>query len=624
MDPGADVHRTSDEEAPAIVQGRCLRREWTSESGSEEEDGTAPSDDDLLAVIAQLIAASPIGTIVVDQDARVRAQNEPASTILNVHPEDLANSRFPHPIDCDAYELVLGDGAGNRRTVVVENQPLRGLDGRCTMVTLRPKGDRGDSAPGEVAEPGSHDPLTGLPTRELLLNRVFDALRRYDPDTSVRSAVVALDLERFESINSWYGVTTGDHVLRTIANRLTASVRPGDYVSRTGGDEFAVLLAPGTTARHLEVADRLATTLGQPIEIDGDHLLCPLVLGVAELVDDDDELTALAAAQEAAQHAVPGTPRLARRQLESIDSARSRALRASIPRAVSQGEMFLNYQPIFSLGDNVLVGMEALVRWEHPDDGLIAPDEFISIADESGAIVGLGEWVISEVCEQIVSWRAAEGYEVPPVHINVTSRQLAHPNFRHHALYELATRQIDTDRLRFEVTEDSLDERNPHLVALLRQLADDGFGIELDSFGDGQSSLTQLQQSPVATIKLTRHAVKRMMDDESSAKTVLAGIEVGRALGIKVTATGVETQDQRAVLERWNCDAAQGYLLARPLNPIEAARFFPRDPDSLVQRAPGQPLLRSGSGFDPSMRTLTLDDGPLPANPDAAAWGVRC
>jgi EAL domain-containing protein (putative c-di-GMP-specific phosphodiesterase class I) len=157
----------------------------------------------------------------------------------------------------------------------------------------------------------------------------------------------------------------------------------------------------------------------------------------------------------------------------------------------------------------------------------------------------------------------------------------------------------------------------------LRQLADDGFAIALDSFGDGLSSLTQLQRSPVSSIKLTRHAVKRMMDDEPSAKVVLAGIEVGRALGISVTATGVETPDQRAVLERWGCDHAQGFFLARPLNPLEAARFFHRDLDTAVRRTPGDPVLRSGSGR--SLRPLALDDsGWAMEGSDAEAGRVPC
>jgi EAL domain-containing protein (putative c-di-GMP-specific phosphodiesterase class I) len=271
--------------------------------------------------------------------------------------------------------------------------------------------------------------------------------------------------------------------------------------------------------------------------------------------------------------------------------------------------MVLQYQPIFSLPERSLVGLEALVRWDHPDDGLIAPEDFIGVADESGAIVPLGEWVVAEVCEQVAEWRStAAGYVVPPVSINVTRRQLGDGGFRRHALFEVTTRGLQTSSIRLEIAERALVDHDARVRAVLRQLADDGFGIDVDEFGDGVSSVTRLLDHPISGVKLARSVVARLADDERSRKLVVAAIEVGRALELPVTAIGAETTDQCSSLERWGCDRIQGFAFARPLGPLEASRFFHRDPDSMPVRDLRAPILRSGSRSDPH--------GPQPFNAD--------
>jgi diguanylate cyclase (GGDEF)-like protein len=545
-----------------------------------------------VAVLSQLIEASPVATLVVDEDLRVVAHNPSAARTLSTHSVDLATSRFPHPVGGEPYELALADDVGVRRLHHVVCRPLVGWGRAAWLVTIAAGAI--DAEPIDVGpNDDTHDRLTGLAGRELLLNRLADAVRRRGSNDAVHVAVIAIDLDRFCRVNERHGTATGDRILRAIANRLTVAVLPGDYVSRTGGDEFAVLLAPRRTAEHLDVADRIASVLSQPIEIDGvEHLSSP-VIGVAEAIDGDDEHALLAAAEEAASVAIPATPRLARRHLEALDPRG--VLRSSLPTAAAEGQMFLQYQPIFALGDRSLVGLEALVRWEHPDDGLIAPDEFIRIADESGAIIPLGEWVFAEVCAQLAEWRStARGCVVPPVSINVTGRQLADRAFRSHALDELAARSLSPSAIRLEITEQALMDHDPHVAEVLRQLAADGFAIDLDDFGTGVSSLTRLLEHPVSGLKVPRSVVGRLMHDETSRKIILAAIEIGRAVELPVTAIGVEQADQCALLDRWGCDRAQGYVMARPLNPIEASRFFHRDPRSLPVREPRGPILRSG------------------------------
>lgn len=555
-----------------------------------------------LAVVEQVIESSPIATLVVDEDLRVVIHNSAAARTLCMHPDDLASGRFPHHVDVNPYELSLMDADGTRRLHHLVSEPFAGLGRPAWLVTMHPgtlQQDQADTPRG----PATHDRLTGLANRELLLNRLAEALRRPPADDAGRTAAVAIDLDRFNRINERYGLAVGDLVLRAVANRLTAAVGPGDHVSRTGGDEFAVMLAPRATAEHLEVADRIASLLGQPIEIDGSAIFCSPFIGVAEAVAGDDEHDLLGAAEQAAGRAVPLTPRLARRQLERPDSEHS--LSARLPTAVAEGQMFLHYQPIFSLPDRDLVGLEALVRWEHPDDGLIAPEEFISIADESGAIVSLGEWVVTQVCDQLAEWRStAADCLVPPVSINVTSRQLAGRDFRNHVRYEVANHDLSPSAIRFEIAESVLVDHDAQVRAAVRQLADDGFGIDLDEFGTGLSSVTRLLEHPVSGLKVSRSVVGRLMDDEASRKIVAAAIEIGRALEIPVTCIGAETNEHCAVLERWGCDRIQGFALARPLTPLAASRFFHRDPSSLPPQRIG-PLLRSGThasaqqGFGP-------------------------
>ena len=564
------------------------------------DDPTASSLPAGIAALGCAIGLSPVPTLVVDRDRRVLVHNDAAACALSTHPADLASGPFPHTVGGAPYELPLLDVRGVRLLYQVTSHPMPGLDRPAWIVTLEPQVLRADRSQMHLAS-SAHDRLTGLANRELFLNRLSEAVHHHSPGDDEHIAVVALDLDRFDRINERRGRETGDHLLRAVANRLTAAIRPGDYVSRVGGDEFAVLLRPQRTTEHLVVADRIASILGQPIEVDGVGHLCSPVIGVAEPIEGDDEHSLLGAAEEAVGAAIPGIPRLARRRPDTTGAARS--LGSGLSSAAAEGQMFLQYQPIFSLADRSLVGLEALVRWEHPDDGLITPDEFIQVADETGAIVPLGSWVIGEACDQIAQWRATLGdYVIPPVSINLTCRQLAHRDVRHHLLHQAASRNVSSSSIRLEISEQAVLHHDPHTVELVDDLADDGYPIDIDEFGTGVSSLTMLVDHNISGLKISRSLVTRMIEDSSCARTVLAAIEIGRALDIPVTAIGVETPAQQDLLARWGCDRAQGYLLARPLHPVHAARFFHRDPASLPTSEPRRPILRSSTPTDLTFR----------------------
>jgi predicted signal transduction protein with EAL and GGDEF domain len=380
-------------------------------------------------------------------------------------------------------------------------------------------------------------------------------------------------------------------VLRVVASRILSAVRPGDSAARVGGDEFGVLITDLRDPDEAQVvAERIHDSLSRPYEIDDIEVFCTISVGIAYHVPECREPSTMLRYADTAMYLgkVEGQGRVAVFDQQMRDKrVHWLHVQSALRTAVEEHQLVLLYQPIFDLTTDQPVGFEALVRWEHPDDGLITPDEFLDVAEESGLIVPLGEWVVAEVCRQIVEWRTDNpDYDVPPVAINVSGRQLTHPDFVRSIDQALADNGLNGRALQIDISEAALLE-NPRRAALvLDEITSREIRVDLDDFGTGLSSLGHLQQFPISSLKIDRSFVGRLPDDTESDELVTAIIALGAALGLWVVAKGVETPEQRARLYRLGCHLAQGYLFARPLLPLETARFFLRSVGGAPRRGP--------------------------------------
>ncbi|MER7282303.1 EAL domain-containing protein [Dactylosporangium sp. NPDC000244] len=412
----------------------------------------------------------------------------------------------------------------------------------------------------------THDALTQLPNRALFNQRLAGVLGRSGAPRPVSVALV--DLDDFKLVNDTLGHGAGDALLVAVSARLAASVRPGDLVARLGGDEFVVLLDAIEPGEAEVVAQRMVAALAEPVLADGHELLVRASIGIADgsTGDDPGELLRLAdIAMYAAKHdGGSGYRRYEPGMAGAV--AGSAALGAQLRQAIFGGELFLEYQPIVTLDDGRLRGVEALVRWNHPARGPVPPAEFIPVAERTGLIVPLGEWVLREACRQLAAWIAEFGPEAPGVmHVNVSARQLAVAAFTDTVAAALSDFGVPPHRLTVEITESAAVALGP-AVARLEELRRLGVRVSLDDFGTDQSSLTLLQDLPVDELKLDRSFVQR---DESGRRGIMpaAVLALARVVGLDIVAEGVELQSQADRLAAMGYRTAQGYHFARPMTP---------------------------------------------------------
>jgi diguanylate cyclase (GGDEF)-like protein len=440
----------------------------------------------------------------------------------------------------------------------------------------------------QVMAPSLHDGLTGFPNRALftsLVRRMVARLARHGGSTTL----LLLDLDDFRNVNNELGHEAGDQLLVAVARRLASSVRAEDAVARLDGDEFAMLLEGTDMAGAQVLAERVLASFAMPFTVHGHEVLVTASIGLTAVEPDVEDAAELIRRGDVALHVAKRAGKATSTTFQPhMDDARRGRLRleSDLRQAADRGELRLHYQPVFGLPSGAVVGIEALLRWEHPTRGLLAPGAFIGVAEETGLIVAVGEWVLEEAATERMRLRSrldgAPGARgVPdgagvPVQVNVSARQFRDPDFLGVVAGHLVRCGIPPGDFGIEITESVMAEETERTVALLTELKNLGTVISVDDFGIGYSSLTYLRRFPVDVLKLDRSFIEHIADEVESRAVVKAVIQLGHDLGLTVVAEGVEDEDQLRWLQNWGCDAAQGFLLARPMPADQLHDFLRR------------------------------------------------
>ena len=457
--------------------------------------------------------------------------------------------------------LTLADG----RTFAIHHEPMpdNGWVATHEDITERRR------AAAQIEHMAHHDELTGLPNRVLFRQRLDANLAA--GAASGPLAVLCIDLDRFKAVNDTLGHPVGDALLRLVAQRIGECLRHNDLVARLGGDEFAIIQSGGAqpgAARGL--AERLVRVLAVPFEIDDHQVLVGasvgLVLAPADGLDPDDLMKKADMALYAAKAAGRGTHAFFRPQMDE-QAQRRRGLEIDLRCAVGNRELELHYQPIVGLGQRQVVCFEALLRWRHPARGMVMPDLFIPLAEDTGLIDAIGEWVLNEAFMQATRWPASIG-----VAVNLSPVQLKSGNLVAVVTAALQRSGLAAHRVDLEITESVLLAENSINVATLHRLRGLGVRISLDDFGVGYSSLSYLRSFPFKKLKIDRSFIRDVVGNREAAAIVRAMTMLGRNLGMLITAEGVETEEQYACVRELGCDEAQGYLLSapKPASEVEA------------------------------------------------------
>jgi len=441
----------------------------------------------------------------------------------------------------------------------------------------------------ELGHRAYHDALTGLPNRHMLQQRLSECVRQADGLGSF--ALLLVDLDGFKSINDTMGHAAGDDVLRQVARRLETAASAGGMAARMGGDEFAVVMDVGAVARDAHMLAVSLSEIGRvPFVIDGQEIGIAFSVGVAVAPGDGKTSDELLKNADLALYAAKAERRGSYRFFEpAMDKALRdrRKLERDLGMALERGEFELYYQPILNLKRQAFSGFEALLRWRHPEDGLISPADFIPVAEETGLIVPIGEWVLRQAIAEAAKWPA--GLRVA---INVSSVQFQRGNVVATIMNALGNSSLAPERVEIEITESVFFENSTSNLDALRQLHALGLKIALDDFGTGFSALSYLLKYPFDKIKIDGGFV-RAIDNAAGAQTIVRAIaEIGHGMGIVTTAEGVETAAQLRNVNAAGYTEAQGYLIARPLPADQVMKLFDGDDDTM----PYPPMVQRKAG----------------------------
>lgn len=428
----------------------------------------------------------------------------------------------------------------------------------------------------QVLKMAQQDQLTGLPNRVLLIDRLRQAIavaKRYDRQV----ALMSLNLDRFKQINNSLGHNVGDALLQQVAGRLSLGVRSSDTVSRLGGDEFVILLPEINSTRDVAmIADKMISHIAHPYLVDDQELAISPSVGICLFPDDGEEPDMLLRNADAALFNAKEsggrcykffTPEMNTRASERL------ALESRLRRAIEKGEFQLHYQPQIDLQSGLIIGCEALIRWQHPELGMVPPIKFIPVAEESKLILPIGDWVLNEACQQNREWQK-QGLLPVVVAVNLSALQFHQKTLQHSITQALEKAGLEPEYLELEVTESAIMSDAEDVLGTMKQLRDKGLELAIDDFGTGYSSLSYLKRFPVGKLKIDRSFIRDIHEDPDDAAISTAIISLARNLNLKTVAEGIETMPQLDFLRSHGCDQGQGYLFGKPVPAEQFAQLL--------------------------------------------------
>ena len=556
-----------------ITERKLAEQEWRTERAlframvDQVPDYLFVKDTDSRFVIVNRAVAADIG---------LQPDDLMGKTDFELHRRELAAKFFADEqkivstgealLNIEEYVL---DPSGKKQWLSTSKVPLRneeneiiGIVGICRNINERKR------AEDQIRFMALHDVLTGLPNRSLLMDRLTQALLQAER-SNVRATVMFVDLDNFKLVNDSLGHNAGDTLLKVMAERMVGCVRATDTVARLGGDEFVILLIDqaASPAATPSILDKVRAAVAMPVPIEGRlfHVTCSI--GVAQFPEDgaDPETLLMNADVAMYQAKENGRNDFQFYTTEMNDAASERRLlQEGLREAIKRNEFEIVYQPQVDLRTGAVFAVEALARWNHPTLGMIQPTKFIPLAEESGLIVPLGDWVLREACRQNREWQDA-GIAPISVCVNVSARQFREKGWVKRVVSTLRETGLDPKYLELELTESMLMHDVPGAIAAMRELGAIGVHFSIDDFGTGYSSLSALRSFPVARLKIDQSFVRNLAGDANDRKIARAVISLGRKLNMKVIAEGVETDEQLAFLQESECDEIQGYRFSRPV-----------------------------------------------------------
>lgn len=537
------------------------------------------------ALASAIYAATSDALVVIDTSQRIVRVNNAFSRLMGGHESDYPGSRYRDLIGGDAGDVSCGDDTdpvqlrevtvqcGDKTHVLLERvvPHLDGLGAVCWYIILLTDITRMKESQAEIDFLSQHDSLTRLPNRyrlhQLLENTIGESFRDNQP-----FALAFMDLDRFKDINESLGHASGDIILREVAHRLRELLRTDDYIARVGGDEFVAILRNVSDRQGLdEVLDKLLGSFRLPIQLGGREVFTGVSIGTALYPDDGTAADELLRNADIAMNEAKarGRNRASRFYPALVEAASMRfELDAAMRTGLEQGEFSLVYQPQVDLASLRLAGLEALVRWQRPGHGPVSPAVFVPIAEASGRIVEIDDWVLNEACRQARIWQDA-GVEFHRISVNLSALDIGGSNIVERVLSTIRRHGISPSRLGVEVTESTVMDNVDAAFERLRALRDAGVFVSIDDFGTGYSSLSYLKRLQVNELKIDKSFIDDLPLEENDRAICEAIIQMGRHLGLEVIAEGVETASQASFLQDEGCARAQGYWFARPQTPEE-------------------------------------------------------